>query len=195
MRSLTIMKYYYTIARTAYVKAKNEIGRTRGANLGEPACERGQQEAARSQDASTKGRRGDGSQEGGIRGREGGRERGGSDLNRCQMQERGSTPPSRRHPRLAPPPHLSYLATSAAANRATFVAFLHNVALRVPFNSPIMKHRPITNFETPFLLGSQVRIDTDHGITDREQFVIANFNGRQIAPSHDTLSLSLSFGY
>ena len=26
---------------------------------------------------------------------------------------------------------------------------------------------------------------TEHGITDREQFVIANFNGRQIAPSHD----------
>ena len=36
-----------------------------------------------------------------------------------------------------------------------------------------------------FPSGFQVRIVTEHGITDREQFVIANFNGRQIAPSHD----------
>ena len=32
----------------------------------------------------------------------------------------------------------------------------------------------------------KVRHVSEHEITDREQFVIANSNGRQIAPSHDS---------
>ena len=37
-----------------------------------------------------------------------------------------------------------------------------------------------------FLPALKVRHVSEHEITDREQFVIANSNGRQIAPSHDS---------
>ena len=38
----------------------------------------------------------------------------------------------------------------------------------------------------PFLPALKVRHVSEHEITDREQFVIANSNGRRIAPSHDS---------
>ena len=38
----------------------------------------------------------------------------------------------------------------------------------------------------PFRPALKVRHVSEHEITDREQFVIANSNGRQIAPSHDS---------